>query len=536
MGDMERAKEKSRGMLSGLWDWMDRHSRFLLTFLLLGYFLLFSAASIFKLEALRQGFDLAGNEQTLWNTMHGRLFQTSVFFPTMRYDFDDGPVLLQLPLAGLYALYPSPYTLLILQTAVIALGALPLYGLARDLWGRPGAGLVAAALYLLHPTVQHINLYEFQYRSFTMTFALYAFYFFERRKYAWWALFLLLGMATKTESALLAVSFGLYALLRRRPWGYVWPPIVVGGLWFYLALFVVAPHFTLGGSSFVAGIYSYGYLGDSFGEILHTLVTRPLFVLSQLFWPEKVQFLGQMLFLCAFLPLLSPRELLLPAPIFFLNLLSPNPVQFSLYYQYQGLTVPFLLIAMLYGLHRLQRLLAGRGENLRPGEDRRPGVLQTSLLLLLLFGLANCLFWNNALWSTWRRQDTPQRIADARVVVARVPADAPLAASNFLAPFVARREGLYFFPGNRSYPFRICRGPSGDPSCPEEYFVPADYLLTDTSETLPEAGREMLRRFLAEGSWEVMVRQGDFILLRRVENRWETVLQPEGFVLLRPAK
>ncbi len=515
---------------------MGRHSRLLLILLLLGYFLLFSAASIFKLEVLRQGFDLAGNEQTLWNTMHGRFFQTSVFFPTMQYDFDDGPVLLQLPLAGLYALYPSPYTLLILQTAVIVLGALPLYALARDLWGHPAAGLMAAAFYLLHPTVQHMNLYEFQYRSFTMAFALCAFYFFERRKYGLWALFLLLGMATKTESALLAISFGLYALLRRRHWGYVLPPIAIGGLWFYLALFVVAPCFTLGESSFVAGIYSYGYLGNSFGEILHTLLTRPLFVLSQLFWPEKVRFLGQILFLCAFLPLLSPRELVLPAPIFFLNLLSPNPVQFSLYYQYQGLIVPFLLVAMLYGLRRLQRFLDSRGERFRSGAGRWPEIFQVSFLLLLLFGLANCLLWNNALWSTLRKRDTSQRITDARVVVAQVPAKAPLAASSFLAPFVARREGLYFFPGNRSYPFRICPGSSDDTSCPEEYFVPADYLLTDTSEALPEAGREMLERFLAEGSWEVVVRQGDFILLRRVENRWETVLQPGGGVLLREVK
>lgn len=516
-----------------LWEWADRHSRFLLILLLLGYFLLFSAASIFKLETLRQGFDLAGNEQALWNTMHGRLFQTSVFFPTMQYDFDDGPVLLQLPLAGLYALYSSPYTLLILQTAAIALGALPLYGLARNLWGRPGAGLVAAALYLLHPTVQHINLYEFQYRSFTMLFALWAFYFFERRRYVPWALFLLLGMSTKTESALLAISFGLYALLRKRSWEYVLPPIVVGGFWFYLALFVVAPRFTLGEGSFVASIYSYGYLGDSFGEILHTVVTRPFFVLSQLFWPEKVQFLGQIFFLSAFLPLLSPRELVLPAPIFLLNLLSPNPVQFSLYYQYQGLTVPFLLIAMLYGLHRLQRFLAGRKRGPRPETDRGREAYWVFLLLLLLFGLANSLLWNNALWSTLRKRDTPQRIADARAVIAQVPADAPLAASNFLAPFVARREGLYFFPGNRSYPFRICRGSSEESPCPEEYFVPADYLLTDTSEALPAAGREMLGRFLAEGSWEVVVRQGDFLLLRRVERHWETVLQPEGYVLLR---
>lgn len=485
---------KIHRLLAALWQWADRHGRSLLLILMLGYLLIFSAASIFKLETLRQGFDLGGNEQTLWNTMHGRLFQTSVF-AKMRYDFDDGPVLLEVPLAGLYAVYPSPYTLLVLQTAAIVLGAVPLYWLARDRWKRPSPGLAAAALYLLHPTVQHMNLYEFQYRSFSMAFALYAFYFFERRKWGLWALFLFLGMATKTEFALLSVAFGLYALLRRRGWAYAVPPIVAGATWFYVALFLVVPRFTEGETSFIAGIYSYGYLGNSFGEVARTLLTRPLFVLSQMLQPPKVRFLLSVLLLSGFLPLLSPAELLLAAPTVFLNLISPNPVQFSPYYQYQSLVVPFLSVGLLYGLQRLQRFLRRR---LRWNETR---VLNVALLVLLLFALVNCALWNNVLLSTWRRQDTPQRVADARAVLSELPPDASVAASSFLAPFVARREGLYFFPGNRSYP--------------EEYIARAQYIVTDTSAALPQRGQELLREYLAGGEWEVVARQGDFLLLHQ---------------------
>ncbi|MGC8875204.1 MAG: DUF2079 domain-containing protein, partial [Chloroflexia bacterium] len=331
-------RRKSIGDISiALWNWLEQHARVLLVLMLIGYAVVFSAASIFKLHTLRQGFDLAGNEQTIWNTMHGRLFRTSVF-AMMDYDFDDGPVLLEVPLAALYAVYPSTATLLVLQTLAIVLGALPLYGLIREVW-RPAAGLVAVALYFLHPTVQHMNLYEFQYRSFSLAFALAAFYFFHRRQWGWWAVFLLLGMATKTEAALFTAAFGLYAWTRKRPWHYVWPPILVGAAWFYLSLFVVVPRFTHGESSFVAGVYSYGYLGDSLGEVLHTLLTRPLFVLGVLFQPAKARFLASFLFLSAFLPLLAPEWLVPAAPIFLLNLLSPNPVQFSLYYQYQGLTL-----------------------------------------------------------------------------------------------------------------------------------------------------------------------------------------------------
>jgi hypothetical protein len=106
------------------------------------------------------------------------------------------------------------------------------------------------------------------------------------------------------------------------------------------------------------------------------------------------------------------------------------------------------------------------------------------------------------LLSTWKHRDTPQRIADARAVVARLPADDSVAASSFLAPFVARRDGLYFFPGNRSYP--------------EAYIARADYILTDTSDSLPPRGQELLRQYLAGGTWETVAEQGDFLLLRRV--------------------
>ncbi len=481
--------------LTSFWNRLERHAGLLLALMLVGYGLLFSAASIYKLYTLRQGFDLAGNEQTIWNTMHGRFFRTSVF-AMMDYDFDDGPVLLEIPLAALYALCPSTSTLLVLQTLAIVLGALPLYGLVRDLWGRRVPGLIAAALYLLHPTVQHINLYEFQYRSFSMAFALAAFYFFERRRWGWWALFLLLAMATKTESALFAVAFGVYALLRKRRWPYVVPPIVVGAAWFYIALFVVVPHFTHGNGSFVAGIYSYGYLGNTLGEVVRTFVTRPVFVLSVLFQPLKVRFLLSFLFLSAFLPILAPGPLLPAAPIFLLNLLSPNPVQFSLYYQYQGLTLPAVLVSAWYGLDRLLRF--GRRRLGWEGERAR----SIALCLLLVFGLLNCVLWKNALWSTVRNRDTAQRIADARAVLAQVPPDAPVAASSFLAPFLAQREGLYFFPGNRSYP--------------EAYIARAEYIVTDTSDLLPPRGRELLAAYRQSGEWEVVVQRGDFLLLRRV--------------------
>ncbi len=485
--------------LTALWSWVDQHSRALLIAGLVLYLVVFSAASIFKLETLQQGFDLAGNEQAVWNTLHGHPFRTSVF-KLMEYDFDDGPVLLQIPLAGLYALCPSPHILLVLQTLAITLGALPLFWLARDLWKRPSAGLVAAAVYLLHPAVQHMNLYEFQYRSFSMAFALYALYFFEKKRWGLWGLFLLLGMCTKTESALLAIGFGLYALVRKRRWTYVIPPIVVGAAWFYVALFVVVPHFTVGGGSFAISTY-FDWLGKTPGDMIHTILTRPGYVLGNLLQGKVLAYLGALWLTGGLLFLLSPLELLPALPILALNVLSLENVQLSLYYQYQALIVPFLLVASLYGLRRLQEWWQKR----RVGSGER--FLQVALAALVLLALANTLYWRPALWSDWQHRDTSQRIRDARAVIAQLPKDAPVAASSFLAPLVAQREGVYFFPGNRSYP--------------EEKVALAQYILTDTNPRMSDSERQsfqqLLEHYRNSGQWQIAAQQGDFLLLRRIK-------------------
>jgi hypothetical protein len=110
---------------------------------------------------------------------------------------------------------------------------------------------------------------------------------------------------------------------------------------------------------------------------------------------------------------------------------------------------------------------------------------------------------NNVVLSFARNHEPPARVADAQAVMAQVPPNAALAASSFLAPHLAQREQLYFFPGNKSYPLRYV----------EER---AEYLIADRR---PPSGnrqeRELLAAYLERPDWQVVAQQGDFVLLRR---------------------
>ena len=463
------------------------------------YIAAFTALSILKLALLRQGFDMAGNEQTIWNTLHGRPFRTSIF-AFMDYDFDDGPVLLQLPLALLYGIHPAPSTLLFLQTAALGLAAWPLYLVGRELLPEPWHALALVLLYLLHPTTQHINMYEFQLRAFLIPFALGALLFLRWGR--WWpyVLCLLLMVATKTEAGFTLVAFGFYALLPRRSWHFVLPPLLIGPLWVVLVLGVVVPHFSRG--DFIRDIYSYGVLGSSVGEVIWNLATNPLlFLRTMMGTPEKLTYVGLLFGIQGFLALLSPTTLL-ALPVLAMNLIAPNRVQFSLYYQYPALVYPFLLVAAAEGVMVVARGVARLRGDTAPGAHA-PRVVHAGMVLLVGGALVANVALNNVVLSLVRNHESAERVADARAIIAQVPPGVPLAASSFLAPHLAQREELFFFPGNRSYP--------------RAYLARAQYLVADLhAPGMSQEERELLHDYLHRPDWEIVAQEGDFVLLRRV--------------------
>ena len=295
-------------------------------------------------------------------------------------------------------------------------------------------------------------------------------------------------LCTKTEAGFALVMFGAYALLLRRPWPFVAVPLLLGPAWVAVALGVIVPRFSDG--NFITQIYSYGVLGNSIGDVIWTLLTNPVLLIQTIATPPKLIFVAQLLGLQAFLALLSPIALL-GLPILMMNLIAPNAVQFSLNYQYPALIYPFLIVAAADGLRRLAR---------RPG---RAWLQPAGVLALLALALATCLVMNNALLSLARNHEPASRVADAQAILALTPPDAALAASSFLAPHLAQRQQLYFFPGNGSYPRRYV----------EER---AEYLVADRR---PPSGnkeeRALLDSYLHSPLWQLVAERGDFVLLQR---------------------
>ena len=164
-------------------------------------------------------------------------------------------------------------------------------------------------------------------------------------------------------------------------------PIVLGLGWFVLCLGVLVPAFRNGAPSLYLSVI-YGqidgqpWLGDGPAEIFRTLLTRPIFVLQEVFGhaargPMRLRYLLEMFLPFGFLLLLQPRMLLITLPIFGLNLLSNTPnIHASTHYHYQALIVPFMVVGSAYGLAWLiQRTTDHRPPTTDRGRTAEPGAL-----------------------------------------------------------------------------------------------------------------------------------------------------------------
>jgi uncharacterized membrane protein len=462
------------------------------------YIVFFTAGAWHKLSFHLMGFDLAVHEQVLWNTAHGRIAATSAFADTESYlGIDMIPT--ELLLAPLYALTPATQTMLLLKTVALALGAVPVFLLVRDRFGDSWAGLAFAAMFLLYHPVEYMNLYEFQIRAFATTLILAALLFLERRQvWRFWGC-ALLALGCRSDVGFVLAGMGFYVLTAGMVRGGVHPggraaiwlgvaPIVVGLGWIAVNVAVLVPFFR-GGAEFLYTDVIYGWLGGGPIEILATILTQPGYVLAEALSPDRLRYLLEMFLPFAFLLLLQPRMLIITLPIFALNLLSSSPnIHASTRYHYQAAIIPFMVVGSAYALHRLT---AGMSARQRRG----------ALIGLVAFALACNIGLRNPIVGLLTRADIDrERIAAIHRLLAQVPPDAALTTTSTIGPHAARRERLYFFPGNIIYP--------------AEKVELGEYLLIDDAEARPE-GRVRLAELAASGRYRLIEEAHGVSLWRR---------------------
>jgi len=156
--------------------------------------------------------DLGQMDQAVWNTSRGRFVESvQDDFVSSRMTDHVEPIFALI--APVFWLWDDVRAILLLQVLFVALGAWPLFELARRKTP-PLVALALAAAYLLNPALQAAVLTEFHAIPLAVPLILWAFWAVETERWGQFIVAALLVASVKEEAALLAAGLGVWAMWR----------------------------------------------------------------------------------------------------------------------------------------------------------------------------------------------------------------------------------------------------------------------------------------------------------------------------------
>ena len=303
-------------------------------------------------------FDLGNMVQALWNTAHGRFFETTDVSGVQFNRLGAHVNLVLAMFTPLWWAWPSPEMLLVAQAVIVAAGALPAFWLGRRWLQDDRLAVAFAGVYLLFPALQHATLFDFHPVTLAAPLLMYCIWAAEERHYVVLGICAALACLTQEQVGLVVAGLAVWMWFRHPDRRRAATILAAGSIaWVVVAIGVIMPAFAIDGSN--PHITRYSNLGDSPSEILTTFVTRPWDAFGVVVTPGRFVYLAALLLPLLLLPLAAPLLALAALPQLLINLFaSSGPVQ-SVQYHYAVLLVPFLVAAAMLGLARLMEREAG---------------------------------------------------------------------------------------------------------------------------------------------------------------------------------
>lgn len=437
-------------------------------------------------------FDLGNMVQAIWSTADGRPLEIThgtTGEQIVRLGGHVDPILALL--APVWLAWPSPLALALAQVVVVALGALPVFWLARRHLGSERVATLLALAYLANPWLAWSAVSAIHPVTFAIPLLLFGVWFLDRGRLVPFALCALLVASTGELMGLPVAALGVwYALARGRRWpgGII---AALGATWTLLALYVVVPAFS-GGDSIFYGFYD--EVGGSPQGVLEKLFTDPLRIVAALTELHDVVYVVWLTVPLLALFLLAPGLAALALPQLLANGLSDFRSMTDPRYHSIAAVIPFLIAATVFGIVRLRaarRTLAAAA------------VLVSSAALALVVGP-----WSRAVGITplaGRAYLPPERVAALRDAVSLVPADVAVSASNFAGAHLSARHTFYSVPYLRDAQWTLVD--LNDP-----------WIVSPTSPILtnhPEIVLAFVRKLERSPSWSKVFEREDVLVFRK---------------------
>jgi uncharacterized membrane protein len=416
--------------------------------------------------------------------------------------------------APFYWLGAGPEFLYVVQNVSIALGALPVYLIAKNRLATPWVGLLFAAAYLLYAPTQWISWINFHPEALVITPFLFAWYFFLRRWRAWYWVAVAVVLLMRDEDAALAVAMmGIVILIatrhgdtRRADVRMAVATTAIGVFWYLVSTKLVIPHFNQGQPPFYLSWF-FAHYGGNFGGIVETIVRHPDRLVSDAIQPDRIRFYRDLSLPLAVLAIMSPLHLLMAAPTMLASIITSQAVARQIQYQYTSVMIAPILIASIEGARRLWRF--------------------TRVRIVIVLALLACAYVSNVAWSpspignaygVWRRNDVHTEALRAAVDV--VPDNASVTSSFNVGPHLSRRRESYDWP-NPFWPAYWGNGGTDCaqfPSASEIEYLALDMTYFRGEGALYGSDAAFIDSLIAaDGEFDVIFEQDGVIVARRVQ-------------------
>lgn len=403
-------------------------------------------------------YDLYFFDQPTWNAAHGKGLLTSILNQSLMADHFY-PIFYFLSL--FYRIHATPAWLFLFGALCFGVMSYPIFKLAHQYFGRRGLWGIAILLVAYYP-FQMALVQDLHGEILMAPLMAWLIYFLEKKQDLWAVILGVAFIFTKETAAVFVIPLGIYYLVVRRRYWLGAGLVVVGLIGMALVFKVILPAFHTVSYPYVS---RYGYLGDSFRGILHTMLFRPQVVIMHLVSFQTLGYLVGILVPFSFLPLLSPY-MILGAGVIFQNVMAEASTMmsdFSTHY-----TIPLIPLVFMSFILKLKQY-----RDTQSPEKWEKTKKITRRVAIFCVALSSFLF----VFLQLRNFIVP--VAHVRAsyeAMALVPPNASVSASTHYMVHMSYRDNINLYPDSKARPdyFVI--------ECQAPYFAPDK----DASEYIKE--------------------------------------------------
>ncbi len=379
-------------------------------------------------------YDFGFFDQIIWNTSHGRWFQSS-FTPYNFVGQHFQPVLLIFALA--YRLGAGVELLLVTQTVFVAAAALPLFYAVRRATASGVAGLAMSAGFLLSASLHDALDFDFHPELMGFFFVFLALYYLVARRPVATIVSLVPLLLLKEDMPLILAAFAVLMFAR----GFRREALALFGVSaaFALGIVLVLMPAIRGGSGDLTQRYGYLFADSTWWSIVphavsraeHQLAGGPLAAVLRL--ADSIGFTG----------LLNPIALLAAAPVFLLATLSDHPQQSQLELHYAMAPLALAWVSAVFGV---QRIASGMWPRWMRLPRNRSLATAAAGIIVLASSVTTFVLWSPYAPGAEHHAPNAAHRAVVRDALALVPGDASVSAQNTLLPHLSERAKILEFP------------------------------------------------------------------------------------------